>query len=287
MRTDSDQLSDELLERTVRLQRVASGFERRIRDSLAGLRKSVLSELPSHWRADVVLRSGFAQMRAELEAQLREVADRESRFAGHLLGASYVDGADIYAAPVMGAALGDWLDKIEDDLAFRVESETRRQYATDPEAPARRDFLMAAFTAAIAGLVSLARTFVQAMLNRAVRLAAKRTVQAAQWQQISVLDARTTQICRLYAFKKWDSNFQPVGHKLPFYDGVPRHWYCRSVIVPLFSSKMVEIALPGWLGGGRGERLFGSRALALFERGQMTLADLVRQSARPLNVSEV
>jgi hypothetical protein len=52
--------------------------------------------------------------------------------------------------------------------------------------------------------------------------------------QHSTLDSRTTKICMAYSGKRWRlPDYEPVGHDLPYNNGCPRHWNCRSVIVPI------------------------------------------------------
>ena len=52
-------------------------------------------------------------------------------------------------------------------------------------------------------------------------------------EQISTLDGHTTDICIAYSGGQWDLEGKPVnGTKLPFNGGPPRHWNCRSLLVP-------------------------------------------------------
>ncbi len=56
-------------------------------------------------------------------------------------------------------------------------------------------------------------------------------------EQVSTLDARTSDICKAYDSKVWDvKTLEPIGHSLPYRGGPPRHWNCRSVIVPVTKS---------------------------------------------------
>lgn len=56
-------------------------------------------------------------------------------------------------------------------------------------------------------------------------------------EQISTLDSRTSDICKAYDKKIWNAKtLEPVGHSLPYRGGPPRHWNCRSVIVPVTKS---------------------------------------------------
>lgn len=52
-------------------------------------------------------------------------------------------------------------------------------------------------------------------------------------EQISTLDGHTTDICIAYSGGQWNLEGKPInGTKLPFKGGPPRHWNCRSLLVP-------------------------------------------------------
>ena len=55
-------------------------------------------------------------------------------------------------------------------------------------------------------------------------------------QQISTLDTRTSIICVAYSRKQFDNNRNPIGHNLPYKNGVPRHFQCRSTEVAVLKS---------------------------------------------------
>lgn len=64
------------------------------------------------------------------------------------------------------------------------------------------------------------------------------------FMQLSTLDSRTTEICAAYSGKMWDMNKKPIGHTLPYNGGTPRHWNCRSTIIPVTKSWQ-ELGLKG------------------------------------------
>ena len=69
--------------------------------------------------------------------------------------------------------------------------------------------------------------------------------------QLSTLDSRTSLICIGYSGKKWTLDKRPVGHNLPFNNGTPRHWNCRSVIQPWLKSWQELSRTDAILTGGR------------------------------------
>jgi len=65
-------------------------------------------------------------------------------------------------------------------------------------------------------------------------------------EQLSTLDGNTTDICISYSGGKWDLEGNPInGTTLPFKGGPPRHWNCRSVLIPILKTfKEIGIDLP-------------------------------------------
>lgn len=65
-------------------------------------------------------------------------------------------------------------------------------------------------------------------------------------KQISTLDSHTTDICIAYSGMAWNLEGKPIqGNKLAFNGGPPRHWNCRSLLVPMTKSfKELGIDIP-------------------------------------------
>jgi SPP1 gp7 family putative phage head morphogenesis protein len=99
---------------------------------------------------------------------------------------------------------------------------------------------------------ALVRTSVQNVAARARRESFEANADVIKAiQQISTLDARTTQICMAYSGKQWSlPDYQPIGHDLPYEGGVPRHWNCRSSEIPVTRSWQ-EMGAEGIDTGGR------------------------------------
>jgi SPP1 gp7 family putative phage head morphogenesis protein len=56
-------------------------------------------------------------------------------------------------------------------------------------------------------------------------------------QQVSTLDNRTSEVCIAYSGLVWDAEtLEPIDHDLPFNGGPPRHFNCRSTLVPITKS---------------------------------------------------
>lgn len=131
------------------------------------------------------------------------------------------------------------------------------------------------------------------------------------YRQISTLDSHTTVICMAYDMKTWDLEYHPVGHNLPYNTGCPRHFGCRSVIVPWLKTyrelgldideiESTRASMDGqvsdrldfgeWLKGKsqafQDEKLGPGRA-DLWRRGVITLSDLLDLRGNPLTLEQL
>ncbi|MGU1581195.1 hypothetical protein ACSEP4_02095, partial [Pseudomonas aeruginosa] len=131
------------------------------------------------------------------------------------------------------------------------------------------------------------------------------------YRQLSTLDSHTTEICMVYDQKTWDLQFRPVGHSLPYKQGCPRHWGCRSATLPWLKTmrelgidvdevKSTRASMDGqvpaslnfetWLKGKskafQDEKLGPGRA-DLWRRGVITLSDLLDQRGNPLSLAQL
>jgi len=98
----------------------------------------------------------------------------------------------------------------------------------------------------VTGIISMARNRAEAIVRTAINEIVNQVrintfqdmgdvVKAVQ--QISTLDSRTSNICIAYSGLVWDIvDFSPIGHNLPFNGGPPRHFNCRSSLVPVLRS---------------------------------------------------
>ncbi len=133
-------------------------------------------------------------------------------------------------------------------------------------------------------------------------------------QQVSTLDNRTSQICIAYSGQAWDvQTLEPImGSTLPFNNGPPRHFNCRSTLVPVLRSweelgiPLAELgegqrasmdgALPGnitldqWLRGKTKtfqDTLLGPARARLWRSNSITLTQLVDMRGNPMTVEQL
>lgn len=132
-------------------------------------------------------------------------------------------------------------------------------------------------------------------------------------RQLSTLDSRTTDICIAYSGGEWDLAAKPMGRtRLPFNGGPPRHWNCRSVLVPITKTfRELGISLPEigriapryasadgpvdltmrqWLESRTKEQLddqLGVGRAKLFRSGKIGIQELVDMTGRPLTLAQL
>ena len=223
---------------------------------------------------------------------------------------------------VLGAPSHEWWGKQAAETAFRFAQQMRlgiTQGETNAQLVQR-----VRGTATVPGLLrtsgrnaeALVRTSVLTVSNAARLATFKANADVLKGvQQVSTLDNRTTDVCIAYDLATWDLEGEPTGKtKLPFNGGPPRHWNCRSVLVPLtksweelgtkakkeFDSPGARAAMDGqtaaaltyeeWLAGQsqkQQDEVLGAGRAQLWRDGKIGLTDLINQRGRPLTLGQL
>lgn len=132
--------------------------------------------------------------------------------------------------------------------------------------------------------------------------------------QVSTLDNRTSDICIAYSGQSWDIlTLAPVaGSTLPYNGGTPRHFNCRSRIIPVTKSFRelgidadelttgtrasmdgqvpADITFDQWLrkkSKSFADRLLGPTRASLWRRGKITLTQLVDMRGNPMTIEQL
>lgn len=153
---------------------------------------------------------------------------------------------------IFGASSADWWDKQAEDTRFRFAAAVRQGIAQGEttEDVVRR---VAGPDGFLEVTRSNARSLVHTSIMEVAADARDATYQANAdvvegTRQVSTLDSSTTDICIAYDGAEYDLDGEPInGTVLPYEDGVPRHWGCRSVEVPItktFKELGVNISEP-------------------------------------------
>jgi hypothetical protein len=131
--------------------------------------------------------------------------------------------------------------------------------------------------------------------------------------QVSTLDSHTSLVCVAYSGAEWNLDFKPIGkNKKPYNNGVPRHFNCRSVEIPItksFKELGLKVKDPKLTTRASDEgqidantsfdsflkrkgvvyqnSMLGKGRADLWRAGKITLKDLVDGNGRPLTLAEL
>lgn len=225
-------------------------------------------------------------------------------------------------AVILGAPSREWWSRQAGDLVERFSDEVRQgviagepnskivQRVRGTRAAGYRNGIMSVTRRHAEALV---RSSVQAISTEARLLTMQENSDVVKgMEQLSTLDSKTSDICIAYAGKAWDLEGKPIGHKLPFNGGTPRHFNCRSTMVPILKSfrelgvnrDEIPVGSRASLDGqvpadlsfqeflsGKSEAfqvdLLGAGRAELWRSGKISLTDLVDQRGRPLSLEQL
>jgi len=341
--TRADQYVEFATIRQIELQGVATWILRQLVQTLRDLETDIISDL---FRIDPTgtLRARYRQERQEkllqaVKAKLREVyRELENRIGDYMQETADIQeeherkvfaalwGLDLTPIQfavgsmlILGATIGDHLDKVRQDALFRISktirngtinstpagdiADTIKGRGPMPTTPEIETQARGIEIAVRTGMDQIANDIpgdlVEATPEEPVNPEepeGEQTIRGAisphGWQQISILDNRTSQICQDYAFRLWDANYKPIGHDLPYNGGPPRHNYCRSRIVMVFLDDPLPTrqTFDEWLAKmrkPRASKTFGEKKMRLYSKELITSNELIRQHDRPISPEEL
>lgn len=314
------------------LRNVQKDLELRLMDAdtMSLFRRAQLQSVLNDVRT--VTRTRFTGIASEFDDFLDGVASTESRVVAKVLNKAL--GVDVFGGLaadstlrslvddhlILGAPAKEWWERQADKLAQRfmdqmrlgiAQGETVGQLIQRVRGGGEHPGVMSATRNAAEAVV---RTSVQSVANSARLETFKNNRDLIKGvQQVSTLDNRTSDICIAYDGGSWDLNGHPInGTTLPFAGGPPRHWNCRSVLVPVVKSwKEIGVDVPefqptvrasmdgqvaakqsfdDWLANrseAQQEQILGKGKAALWREGKIALSDLVNQRGRPLTLGEL
>lgn len=346
MANASTKTADRLTEHQLELLRVAAGKARSVYALLQELEARLVKLLAGkdlteagRARLNRVLASAreeaasaFADVRSLHEDQLRRLVSTEAQIVDTVVNDSA--GHDVFdrvlptaaldtvasSVLVLGAPAKEWWARQAGDLAFRF-SQAMRQGLAAGETNAQLIQRVIGKKGS-PGIMEATRRNAEALVRTSV-LQASNDARLAVYrknadvlrgvQQISTLDDRTTDICIAYDHAMWDLDGEPVPPtKLPFNGGPPRHWNCRSVLVPVTKSWQ-ELGLKAenvgagarasmdgevakdtsfgdWLARrspSEQDRILGKGKAELWRAGKISLSNLLDQRGNPLTLEQL
>lgn len=222
---------------------------------------------------------------------------------------------------IQGAPNASWWDRQAAELQFRFAQQIRLGMSlgeTNAQLVTRirgADGVSGVVDRTAGMASSLVRTGVQTVANSARLEVFKGNSDVIQGvQQISTLDNRTSDICIAYDNQAWTLDGDPFDDDtdLPFDGGPPRHWNCRSVLIPITKSwkdmgvpidefdddtrasadgeLAADTSFGSWFNSkneNQQDDILGAGKASLWRDGKISQTDLVNQSGRPLSLADL
>lgn len=253
------QIADDLLAHNLDLLRLSAGVRAEALKVLKKLEKELVARLSAgtlteYSKAAVdyllasirtVVQNYYAEISTASETALAGVAELQQQVLRTALvevgyGAALAPATHFATAlsdvMIQGAPSAEWWARQAESTTFKFSNVVRQgiiQGKTNGDMIAEvRQQVMDVSRANAAALV---QTSVQTVANRSLVETFKANADVITgMMQISTLDSHTTDICMVYDGAEWDLDEKPInGTMLPFNGGPPRHWNCRSGIVPV------------------------------------------------------
>jgi SPP1 gp7 family putative phage head morphogenesis protein len=238
---------------------------------------------------------------------------------------AFVTAAITTGILVEGATLLQWTQRNSRQLQNAVMDQVRLSLEAGESTAQATTRITGGVVAGVevAGVMQTSRRNAEALVRTAIaEVVNKAALQSFQEmndvvkavQQISTLDSRTSDICISYSGQVWDvDTLEPIDPStLPFNGGPPRHFNCRSRLVPVLKSfeelgiaaTEVPVATRASMDGevpgditfdgflkGKSKKfqddLLGPGRARLWRSGKITLTQLVDFRGNPLTLAEL
>lgn len=314
---------DRILTRQVALLRVSADTRKRILSRLKRTGAKVIAQVASDLGTiknkrqlnqllnvtDEIIKSEFAEMSGVMDKLLTELEEKEVTFAASLLEISPLARPKalklVKDVLILGAPSEDWWGKQSDTLNFNFASLVRQAVADNLTVDQIARRVRPLFSTTERGIRALVNTSLASASNNA-RLAVfdSSAGDLESVQQISTLDGHTSDVCMAYSGARWTlPDHKPIGDAPDFNNGPPRHFNCRSVLVPvtIFSDepgqRVSELGLVDrnitfdeflkMKTKEQQDEMLGEGKAQLWRDGVITLRDLLNQEGRPLTLKQL
>lgn len=256
--------------------------------------------------------TGMARVQANAVAQslnatlvvTTDAALPTTAFLSHLLGRTLIEGA----------ASAAWWKKQSSDTAFRFAAAVRQgMIAGETNSQILTRVVGTQISPGIMQVSkSNARSLIHSSIQATAAAARRETFQKNRdifsgIRQVSTLDSHTSLICVAYSNAEWDMDYKPInGTTLPFNGGIPRHWNCRSVEVPIIQAYAAR-GPQGMRASSEGpisakttfdqflkrkgvafqDEVLGKGRAALWRKGTINLSQLLDLKSNPLTLAQL
>ena len=335
-------LQDDAISHQISLLRFTAGEKKKTLATLTQLQKDLrlllLGDLTDFGKArvnrllkqaDDVIATKYVQIQNEIDCQglaKNEAAVAVKSLAGIGLDAALPTEAALKAlvngSLIEGAPSAAWWAKQSDETAFKFAAQVRQGIAPSETVQqivrrvigSKRLGIPGIMETSRRGATALVHTSIQQVANDARLATFKANDDLVKGvRQVSTLDSHTTKICIAYSGAAWDMDGKPIdGNKLPFNGGPPRHFNCRSVLVPITKTyKELGLDIPEVAAGTRAsdlgqvpqtttfesflkrhdaeyvDNLLGPGRSKLYRDGKITLQQLVDGQGRELTLKQL
>ena len=335
-------LTDDIIRHALQIQRLSAGEQQRLKplmdqlaDDLRGLLESGnLSEAGKREinalikQAEDVIAGAYVDAAQIVDAQelAKTVAEKtQTILISALPGAAVqMPTAQVLASlatdvMIEGSPAKAYWAKQSEDTAFRFSAQVRQGVANGE--PTAKIVQRIVGKRGEPGVMDVSRQHAATLVNASVQTVANDARLASfranadiikGVRQISTLDSHTSTICIAYSGAEWDLDGKPLKGAPPFNGGPPRHWNCRSVLVPITRSfKELGIDLPDLEPTTRASKdgqiaadttfesfldrqskefqdeVLGKGRADMWRAGDLTLRDLVSGTGRPLTLTQL
>jgi hypothetical protein len=220
---------------------------------------------------------------------------------------------------IQGSPIKDWFDAQSEAFKFKYKAAVRQGLANAETNQQIISRLVGKPRLGISGVLDIARRDAASLVNTSVQAVANDARLATfkansdvltALKQISTLDGHTTLICIAYSGATWELDGTPLKGSPAFNGGPPRHFNCRSVIVPItktFAQLGINLPEPkpttrasdlgpiaaktsfdDFLkrkGQAFQDEILGVGRAELWREGKITLRDLVSGDGNPLSLA--
>lgn len=340
MPSREEQLADLLVTRGVDLLRFSAGERAKVLAILKRMEEELLDALLSRDLTETGRRDKAALLRQAQEiitqyygeaadamgASLAGLGQLESTATAAALGAAFYGHLEpslptseffrrlVDDTLIQGAPSADWWKRQGGDTAFRFQTAVSQGLAEAETNAAIIKRVRDALDVTRRNAAALVQTSVQTVANASRLETFKANGDLVKGvRQLSTLDGKTSLICVGYSGGKWKLDGTPIAPTtLPFNGGPPRHWNCRSVLVPILATfkelgldvpeppESTRASMDGQVAAGttfsqfldgksRGftDDLLGTGRAELWRDGKITLPQLLDQTGRPLTLDEL
>ena len=350
----NDRIAHDLTDHGIDLLRLSAGASRSMMQYLSQLEADIVARLTtSRLSASAIARLAavlrdvrkmtddtYAEMATQFEGSMARVVATEAVVTAKIVNAAVT--VDILRGTlprnvlaeitvdllVQGAVMRDWFTQQGAKVSFKFAQLVRTGMAIGEtnEQIVRR----IVGTATVPGLLDMPRKEARALVQTSVHTGAT-AARLAMFRansdvikgmmQSSTLDNLTTPICQAYDRQAWDLDGNPLpGSSLPFVneggsaEGIPRHWNCRSSLIPIMRSwkelgskvdaermpESTRASMDGqvpasmkygdWLATrtqAQQDDILGKGKAQLWRDGKITMQDLLNQAGRPMTLTQL